>query len=166
MYCKNCGTELEIENQRFCQICGSEIRRSSNSSQLSPIRDPYKPLSTPPPQYRNIEYSQIKKESHNPYSKRCLGFGIVCLAIGVMSFNIGSSLVLDNLYYYIPSSRVFMGLTIAHAIGLIFAIFNRISYIHAKNQEAYSSILKAGNILGILGFMINAILIIIAITFI
>ncbi|MFX1280675.1 MAG: zinc-ribbon domain-containing protein [Promethearchaeota archaeon] len=166
MYCKNCGSELEIDNQRFCQNCGREIRSISYSSQLSPIRDPYKPLSTTPPQYQSISHTQIKKENYNPYSKRCLGFGIVCLVIGIISFNIGSSIVLDSSYYYTPSSRIFMGLTIAHAIGIIFAIFNRISYINAKKLEAESSILKAGNILGILGFIINTILIIIAISFI
>ena len=166
MYCKNCGAELEIENQRFCQNCGREIRKSSNTSHLSPVRDPYKPLSISPPQYQNISYSRIKKESYNPYSNRCLGFGIVCLVIGIISFNIGSSIALDSSYYYIPSSKIFMGLTIAHAIGIIFAIFNRISYMNAKKLEAESSILKAGNILGILGFIINTILIIIAISFI
>jgi hypothetical protein len=163
MYCKKCGSELEIKNQRFCQTCGTEIRSYRNNSQLDPIRTPNRTLSTPLPHYQNINQSYINKRSHGPYSKRCLGFGIASLAFAVISFNIGTSLILDDMFNYFRQDRIFMGLTIAHIIGIIFGIINRLSYNRAISMESESSILKAGNILGILGILLNSILMLIAI---
>jgi hypothetical protein len=162
MYCKKCGSELEIENQRFCQICGTEIRRYHNNSQLGSMRDPNKSSSAPPPQYQDIRQPHINKRSGGPYSKRCLGFGIVSLIVAIISFNIGSSLILDNTYFYIQEGIVFIGLTIARIIGLIFGVVNRLSYSKAISMETESSILKAGNILGILGISFNSLLILIS----
>ncbi|MBY8989629.1 MAG: zinc-ribbon domain-containing protein [Candidatus Lokiarchaeota archaeon] len=158
MYCKKCGSELEIENQRFCQICGTEIRSYHVNSQQSLIRDSNKSSSTPPPHYQDIS-----KRSGGPYAKRCLGFGIISLLVAVISFNIGSSIIWDNLYYSYPRDGVLIGLIIARIIGILFGIFNRLSYNRAISVEPESSILKAGNILGILGILFNSVLMLIAI---
>jgi len=158
MYCKKCGSELEIENQRFCQICGTEIRSYRVNSQQGLIRDSNKSLSSPPPHYQDIS-----KRSGGPYAKRCLGFGIISLIIAVISFNVGSSIIWDNLYYSYPRDGVLIGLIIARVIGILFGIINRFSYNRAISVEPESSILKAGNILGILGILFNSILMLIAI---
>ena len=158
MYCKKCGSELEIENQRFCQICGTEIRSYRVNSQQSLIRDSNKSLSSPPPHYQDIS-----KRSGGPYAKRCLGFGIISLIVAVISFNIGSSIIWDNLYYPYPRDGVLIGLIIARIIGILFGILNRLSYNRAISVEPESSILKAGNILGILGILFNSVLMLIAI---
>ena len=163
MFCKKCGSELEIENQRFCQICGTEIRSYHSTSQLGSIRDSYEPLSTPPPHYQDISHTHINKRSGGPYSKRCLVFGIISLLFAVISFNIGSSILWDSIYSPFPRDRVIIGLTIARIIGILFGIINRLSYNRAISVEPESSILKAGNILGILGILSNSILMLIGI---
>ncbi|MFW9972960.1 MAG: hypothetical protein ACFFDF_22435, partial [Candidatus Odinarchaeota archaeon] len=87
-----------------------------------------------------------------------LGFGIVSLIIGLISFNVGSSFVGFPYPFYF--SRVFIGLAIVHVVGLIFGIASRTSSSTAKATEPESSILKAGNVIGIIGLILNSILLI------
>ncbi|MFX1390376.1 MAG: zinc-ribbon domain-containing protein [Promethearchaeota archaeon] len=162
MYCKNCGAELELENQRYCQNCGSEIQYSTSSSQTSSIRDPYKPMSVSPPQYEILETKKPKKDKPGSYTKACLGFGVVGLVIAIISFNIGSTIIMDPYFYYYSFRRLFIGLIVAHIIGLIFGIISRINYGKAEEREPESSILRAGNITSILGLIFNSILLLIA----
>ncbi|MFX1591348.1 MAG: zinc-ribbon domain-containing protein [Promethearchaeota archaeon] len=160
MYCKNCGAKLELENQRFCQNCGSEIKTAIKTTQTRSKIEEYKTTPTSP---SFPEYHTLKKEGGSgPYSKRCLGFGIVSLIIALTTFDIGTT-ILTELFYYIIMRRVFIGLTVAHVVGLIFGIISRVSGGKAKVLEPESSILKAGNVLGVIGIVFNSILMIIAI---
>ncbi|MFW9900691.1 MAG: hypothetical protein ACFFDY_05320 [Candidatus Thorarchaeota archaeon] len=164
MYCKNCGEKLEIKNQRFCPYCGNKVQITYEASQVDAIGHQNDSMPISPPVYQNIGQKSIMKETPGSYSKKCLGFGIVSLVILTITFNIGSTAVLDPIISYIfPLIRVFIGLTIAHVIGIIFGIVSRIYYRKAEEMEPLSSILKAGKIIGIIGIIFNAILMLIAI---
>jgi len=164
MFCQNCGAKLEMEKQRFCQNCGSEIFYESETPQIITETDQNKTTteSIPIPQYATT----IKKGGEpGPYSKRCLGFGIVSLIIGVITFNIGSTFVTD-LFFYFPTGRIFIGLAIVHIVGIIFGILSRVNSGKAKGLEPESTILKAGSVLGIIGIIINSILLVASIVLI
>jgi len=163
MFCQNCGEKLEMENQRFCQNCGSEILEIPEKTHITPWMDQNKTTtsSIPVPQYP----TRFKKGGEpGSYSKRCLGFGIVSLIIGVITFNIGSSFAMY--LYYITAQRVFLGLTIVHVVGIIFGIISIVNSGKAKALEPESSILKAGIALGMIGLVINSILMVVAIVLI
>jgi hypothetical protein len=166
MLCQNCGAELEMENQRFCQNCGSEILDTHKTSQVTTKmdQDKIKTNSIPIPQYS----TSIKKEEQpGSYSKRCLGFGIVSLIIGIITFNIGSTLITTPFpYIYFPMGRIFIGLAIVHIAGIIFGVLSRINSGKAKESEPETTILKAGSGLGIAGLVINSILLVVAIVLI
>ncbi len=158
MFCQTCGEKLEMENQRFCQNCGSEnINISETPKTTFGLDQEITPTKTiPVPQYP----TKFKSGGlPGPYSKRCLGFGIVALIIGLISFNFGSSFISS---YYFPY-RIFSGLAIAHIVGIIFGIVSKVNSSKAKALEPESSILKAGTALGVIGLVINSILLVIAI---
>jgi len=164
MFCQNCGAKLEMENQRFCQNCGSEIFSEYETPQIITEIDQNKTTteSIPIPQYGTT----LKKGGEpGPYSKRCLGFGIVSLIIGVITFNIGSTFITD-LFFYFPTGRIFIGLAIVHVAGIIFGILSRVNSGKAKELEPESTILKAGSVLGIIGLVINSILLVASIVLI
>jgi hypothetical protein len=164
MYCQNCGAKLEMENQRFCQNCGSEIvpeipQKTFDMDKNIPTTKPI-----PIPQYT----ATIKKgDEPGAYSKRCLGFGIVSLVIGVITLNIGSTFItMPFPYFYFGISRIFIGLAIVHVAGIIFGILSRVNSEKARELEPETSILKAGRGLGIAGLIINIILLFAAIVLI
>ena len=164
MYCKNCGQKLEFENQRFCQYCGNIVQKTYRSSQMEIIGDRNDSMPISPPVYQSIGQKSIMKGSASSYSKKSLGFGIVSLVILTITFNIGSTAILDPIFSYIfPLRRLFIGLTIAHVIGIMFGIVSRVFYRKAEEMEPLSTILKVGKILGLIGLIFNAILLIIAI---
>ncbi|MFX1567022.1 MAG: hypothetical protein ACFFCV_01495 [Promethearchaeota archaeon] len=163
MYCKNCGQKLEFENQRFCQYCGNKVQRAYGPSQLETTGDRNDSIPISPPVYQIIGQKSKMKGSAGSYSKKSLGFGIVSIVILSITFDIGSTAVLDPIFSYIfLLRRVFIGLIIAHVIGIMFGIASRIFYRKAEEMESLSSILKAGKIIGLIGITFNTILLLIA----
>jgi hypothetical protein len=165
MFCQNCGAELEMENQRFCQNCGSEIidvteppKPTYGVGQVStPTTTPTPTTRIPVPQYP----SKFKTGGiPGKYSKIALGFGIVSLIIGLFSLQFGYSMG-----FYMPS-RIYTGLAIARVIGIIFGIVSVVNSGKARGVEPETSILKAGNALGIIGLILNAIFLVVALTLI
>jgi DNA-directed RNA polymerase subunit RPC12/RpoP len=173
MFCPNCGEKLGIESQNYCQNCGSEILEKSQTFQAKSQTPQAKygldqerttSSAIPVTQYP----THVKREGEpGSYSKICLGFGIVSLVIGVISFNIGSPIVLNSIYMnYIFVRRVFIGLSVVHIVGIIFGIVSKVNSRKAKGLEPESSILKAGSTMGVIGIVINSLLMAIAFTFI
>ncbi|MFX0039662.1 MAG: zinc-ribbon domain-containing protein [Promethearchaeota archaeon] len=166
MFCQNCGAQLEMENQRFCQNCGSEIIDKSQPFKATTAMDQDNTIAIPIPV---PQYTTTIKKGGPPgtFSKRCLGFGIVSLIIGVITFNIGSTFVTAPFsYYYFPMGRIFIGLAIVHAVGIMFGILSRVNSGKAKGIEPETTSLKAGSALGVVGLVINSILLIAAIVLI
>lgn len=167
MFCQNCGEKLERENQRYCQNCGSEIIEISEAPKttIDMNQERFEPKTIPVPQYST---KFRKKETSGPYSKRCLGFGIVALIIGVISFYVGGFFAFDIIYrpYHTWSRSVFIGLSIVHVIGIIFGIISRVNSGKVKALEPESSILKKGTALGTIGLIINSLLMVLAMAFI
>ncbi len=164
MYCQNCGEKLEIKNQRFCQNCGNKIQIISETPQLGIEDDQYKITPASPPVYQIIEQKSVKKGSTSSNSKICLGFGIISLVIATFAFNFGTTILMNPVIsYYFLMRRVLIGLTIVNILGIIFGIISKLYSEKAKEMEPESSILKAGNIIGFIGIIFNAILVVIAI---
>ena len=91
----SCGDQLEIPNQRFCQNCVSELPSFSKSFLLA------QRSSVSPEDHKIHQFQQksVKRPGSHPISKRCLGFGIVSLIIGITASNIGSTFVFDPIYF-------------------------------------------------------------------
>ena len=173
MFCPNCGEKLGIESQNYCQNCGSEILEKSQThqakSQTLQTKYGLDQERTTTSAIPVTQYPTNVNRGGEPgsYSKICLGFGIVSLVIGVLSFNFGSPLAFNSIYMdYIFVRRVFIVLSVAHIVGIIFGIVSKINGGKAKGLEPESSILKAGSTMGVIGIIINSLLISIAFTFI
>ncbi|MFO7795597.1 MAG: zinc-ribbon domain-containing protein [Promethearchaeati archaeon] len=179
MYCPMCGAELESENQKFCQNCGSEIVIPSETPivtdepEPSPIEDdkpPAKeteleePITQPEePKAKTVDYSaeSPKEEGEaGEYSKKCLIFAIVSLAFfGVsIGFGVGRFTVLiirsssPRPILGIILSSISLGLSIP---GLIFASSSRGYSKEANKSEPKNVIEQVGSTLAIFGIIMN-----------
>lgn len=158
MFCPNCGKEIEIPNQRFCQNCGSDLSIVSETPQSMPSPQPA-------PKVPNSQFMEQKPvKIKGPYSKRSLGFGIASLIIAMTLFNIGSSFIMFPTYgygfYLISIAFIIFG--IMHIVGLIFGIASRINSQQAEKLESINTAMKAGSVLGVIGIILNSILMVAA----
>lgn len=175
MFCSVCGERLEHPNQRFCQNCGTEIIQSDviqsvDVSESLPVQEPEKAPEAPIPVPPVPQYSKVSIDEVGSASKKALGFGIVSLIIGLITMIIGGTVMMISSmsmmpYFPYPYLRqnVFIGLTITHVFGIIFGIVSVTSAGRAKVLEPENGYVKAGNALGIIGLIINSILILAAI---
>lgn len=158
MFCPNCGKKIEISNQKFCQNCGCEL---PIVSEILPSR------SSPQPTLQDTNVQFVERRPVNikgPYSKRTLGFGIASLILAVTTFNIGSSFItIPNYGYFVRFvSIAFIVFGIIHIVGLILGIASKINNQQAKKLEPINNFIKAGNVLGIIGIILNTILMVIS----
>ncbi len=158
MFCPHCGKKIEIPNQRFCQNCGSEFPIVSESLQSK---------SSPQVTQRNINVQFMERKPviiKGPYSKRTLGFGIASLIVAVTLFNIGTSFITILSYSFFVRfvSIVFTVFGIIHIVGLILGIISKINNQQARKLESINTFIKAGNVLGIIGIIVNTILMVIS----
>ena len=176
MFCPNCGIELKERNQAFCMKCGSEIgapletpqlrtegprQISTNTSQSSS-----ESISLPISQQKPV----IKEGRLGPYSKKCLGFAIASNALAVSGLYIGIGSIMIflitlwmgnalNVYGFPPGLIIAI---ILHTIGLLFAIESRLDSSKAGKLEPVNTVEKIGSVFAIIGIIINAILIALA----
>ena len=159
MFCPSCGIKIENLNQRFCKNCGSE---------LTEVADGLRKISNPHPALQNLDVQFIQQrpiKKSGPYSKRTLGFGVASLVIGYMVYQIGAGYLSTSISdYYFPRliPTVFIILSIFHIVGLIFGIASKINNQQAREMESMNKFIKVGNVLGIIGIVINTILIVIS----
>ena len=159
MSCPNCGAQLEVPNQRFCQDCGKKLQESSKISKLAQN-------SLTSPSYKanhQLQQTPVKTPTSRPLSKRSLGFGIVSLIIAAMTFNVVSSMVMPP--FFLPiSGRVilFVSFGIINILGIGFGIISSVFNAQAKRIELKNTAMKAGSTLGGIGLISNLILMIVA----
>jgi uncharacterized membrane protein len=159
MSCPNCGTPLEVPDQRFCQDCGIKLQESSNISELAQN-------SLAPPRYKEnhqLKQTPVKTPTSRPRSKRSLGFGIVSLIIAVITFNIVSSMVMPP--FLLPlSGRIilFVSFGIINIVGIGSGIISSVFNAQAKRLESKNTAMKVGSMLGTIGLIFNLILMIVA----
>ncbi|MFX1275390.1 MAG: zinc-ribbon domain-containing protein [Promethearchaeota archaeon] len=180
MYCPNCGKELKVPNQRFCVHCGNDLTIISKTSQSRTDSTQYlaiprtKPL--PAPDY----FPGYKQEKGvpGPHSKKCLGFALISIGIGIFAYYFGSyamryiflrSMFQFSYFNYSESEikRILFILLILviclHIFGLTLGILSRVESRKAENLEQINSIEKAGSIFGIFGIITNSIALIVSI---
>lgn len=187
MFCPMCGAELEREDQKYCQNCGSEIVTPSEESLVSeetegstgeikeePPKDTtIEELSTPPQEsdIKTKDYSiDMPKEEGEPgeFSKKVLIYAIVSLAFfGVAMGFAGVRLFRRFVLGYgitqpilgIVFSSIALGLSIT---GLSFASSSRSYSKQAEKMEPKNTMEEVGSIFAIFGLILNIITIVIA----
>ncbi|MFX0020989.1 MAG: zinc-ribbon domain-containing protein [Candidatus Hermodarchaeota archaeon] len=166
MFCQNCGSKLETQNQRFCQNCGSEIIMEPELPQPTyrvqqptyGVPQPTTPTTRiPVPQYPSKFKPGLEPGKH---SKISLAFGIISLIIALFTLQMGYTLPI----YYFYGIRI--GLIVARVIGIIFGIVSVVNSNTASAIEPETGILKAGKGLGIAGLVLNSIFLLIGLTLI
>ena len=150
--CPNCGAQLEVSNQQFCQDCGNKLREAPKNSELDQ-------KSLAPPEYRNkhqLQQKPVKTPISRPLSKRSLGFGIVSLVIAATTFNTGSSMLTPP--FLLPQSGrsiLIFSLGILNIVGIGFGIISSVFNKQAKRTELKNTAMKIGNTLGSIGLIFN-----------
>ncbi len=163
MSCQNCGAQLEVANQKFCQDCGKKLQEPSRNSELAK-------KSSVLPKYRETHHLQqkpVRIPDSRPLSKKSLGFGIVSLIIAVTTFNARSSMLIPP--FLLPLSGRLILITsigILNVVGIAFGIFSIVFNVLAKRDEFKNSAMKAGITLGGIGLISNFVLMILAFTLI
>ena len=159
MFCSNCGEELYDPNQKFCQGCGYEILAAPNSSGLKPAQSGYEPIDksryVAPKQQRTLLMGMPGE-----YSKKCLGFAVISIVIGIITLAIGYNLYLYSYYpYYYSIARMIILIVILllRIGGLIFGIFSRTNSVKAENLETLNSYERVGSVFAIFGIIVNSI---------
>ena len=158
MLCPDCGKKIEIPNQRFCQNCGSEFPIVSESLQSK---------SSPQVTQRDMNVQFMERKPviiKGPYSKRTLGFGIASITLAETIFSFGISFITSPSYSiivrFIPIAFIVFG--IINIVGLILGIISKINNQQARKLESINTFIKAGNVLGIIGIIVNTILMVIS----
>ena len=158
MLCPHCGKKIEIPNQRFCQNCGSEFPIVSESLQSK---------SSPQVTQRDMNVQFMERKPviiKGPYSKRTLGFGIASITLAETIFSFGISFITSPSYSiivrFIPIAFIVFG--IINIVGLILGIISKINNQQARKLESINTFIKAGNVLGIIGIIVNTILMVIS----
>lgn len=155
MSCPNCGAQLEMPNQKFCQDCGSMLPDFTKSSDLAQNFV----ASQETRNYLQLQQKHTKMSNPRTRSKASLVFGIVSIIIAMTTFNAGSSLFMEP--YILPLSMrliIIQSFGILNIVGLVFGIISKIFNTQAKKMESLNKAMKAGNILGIIGLILNSLL--------
>ncbi|MFX0049008.1 MAG: hypothetical protein ACFE8G_12690 [Candidatus Hermodarchaeota archaeon] len=161
MSCPNCGAQLEIPNQRFCQDCGRKLPDFPKSSEL-----PQKySTSQEAREIYQLQEKTGKIPSSRPLSKTSLGFGIVSIIIAVTTFNLGSSFLIEPFILPLSVRQILIvSFGILNVVGTLLGFISKIFNLKAKKSEYLNTAMKAGSVLGIIGIIINSILMIVAFT--
>jgi len=188
MYCPMCGAELESEDQKYCQNCGSEIVTPSETPIVSEEPEPSsieekkpsvketeleEPITQPEePEIESTDYSaKATKEDGEAgvYSKKCLIYSIISLAffgvaigfgVGRFTFLIIRSSGSPRPILGIILSSISLGLSIT---GLIFSSSSRKYSKEANISEPKNAMEQVGSTFAIVGLIMNIITILVAV---
>ena len=143
MYCSICGVELFNRNQKFCHNCGNKISIASEPTKQKPV---------------------ISRGA-GEHTKLCFGFAMVSFGISIFGWILSIGFYMTAQPYFlifffsfsnIIVTIVGIGLVI---MGLIFGILSKANYKKARFSESENNLQRFGIIFGILGIILNAIVI-------
>ena len=159
MFCSNCGENLIATDQKFCHNCGTEVLATSKATDHKTER--IQNVSAPKISYVPVkQQKQPKMGRPGKYSKLCLEFALVSIAIGIVTLIIGYN---TYRFFFSPYNNYIGRLVVSIVIlllrggGLILGVFSKVNSSKAQIIEPYNDIEKAGSIFGIMGIIINAI---------
>jgi hypothetical protein len=160
MFCPNCHAKLEMPNQQFCQDCGQKLTDVSQNSELAKTDS----ASQETQFIHQAQQRLLKQTSPRPLSKASLAFGIVSVIILATTFNLGTSIFIEPIIVLPASVRHTLMLVfgILNALGFVFGVISKIVNIKAKRSEIQNKAIKVGNILGLIGLILNLLLMIIS----
>lgn len=146
MYCPNCGINLNDKNLNFCPNCGNKISNTVESQSTN-----YITVSSQPP--------QVNAGGPGFHSKKCLGFALTSLIMGIVTGVIGLFVILR---FGIVGSIILLAI---HIIGLKFGNSAKEHSKKAAELELPNPTEKVGSVFSVFGIVINAILLVLAIIF-
>ena len=159
MFCPSCNAKLETPNQQFCQDCGHKLTDVSQNSELAKTYSPSQETQI----IYQAQQRPLKQTSPRPLSKASLAFGIVSIIILATTFNLGTSIFIEPYIFPAPVRHTLMFVFgILNALGFVFGVISKILNIKAKRSEFQNKAIKVGNILGLIGLILNLILMIIS----
>ncbi|NHJ19410.1 MAG: zinc ribbon domain-containing protein [Candidatus Lokiarchaeota archaeon] len=159
MFCPNCNAKLEMHNQQFCQDCGQKLTDASPDSELVKTYSASQETQI----IHRTQQRPLKQTGPRPLSKASLAFGIVSVIILATTFNLGTSIFIEPYFLPAPVRHTLMFVFgILNALGFVFGVVSKIFNIKARKSEIQSKAIKAGNILGLLGLILNLLLMIIS----
>lgn len=179
MYCPNCGKESKIPNQKFCIHCGNDLTIISKTSQSRTDSSQYLaiPRSKAVPVVNYIPASKQERGIPGSHSKKCLGFALISIGIGLFAYYFGSyamsyiflrSIFQFSNFGYSESeierilSILLVIVIFLHVFGLSLGILSRVESKKAGKLEPINSIEKAGSVFGIFGIITNVIALIVS----
>ena len=179
MFCPNCGRELKVPNQRFCVHCGNDLTIISKTSQSRTDGTQYLAIPRTKPIPADSYFPVRKKEKvvPGPHSKKCLGFALVSIGIGLFAYYFGSNALsyiflrsmFPSSYFDYSESEIIRLLFILliivlclHVFGLTLGILSRKESRKAGELEPTNSVEKAGSVFGIFGIITNSIALIVS----
>ncbi len=155
MFCPNCGEKLINPNQKFCQVCGANLKElipgyaieevESNSYSKNALNPQTEIYNQQTPQLQQINKQGIP----NKYAKSCFACALISFIIG----DITGFLTFPAIYLW----PFLILLTILTIIGLTFGILSRTYKKRSEEIEPVSGLRKAGSVLGIIGIVFNSI---------
>lgn len=159
MFCGNCGEKLNAANQKFCHNCGSDIKATSNATGYKTQR--IQGTTAPKIYYAPIQQqTQIRIGRAGKYSKLSLWLALASIIMGIVTILVGYNLYrfsyLAN-FNFIVMIVVMIVILILRVGGLTMGILAKINSSKADIFEPYNDIQKAGNILSIIGIIVNGI---------
>jgi len=153
MFCPNCGAKVE-EDQTYCTNCGAKLNPISESSQITPSA-PSKEVVLP---------SETKSETKEN-SIKSLVMGIISCALALIGLLIIFYVVYRRTYilfglYFVNRPglfQLFIPLT-CFIVGVVLGNLARTASNNAKILESENYMEKIGKVLGIIGIVVNAVI--------
>ncbi|TXT65803.1 MAG: membrane protein of unknown function [Promethearchaeota archaeon] len=156
MYCPNCGNELVSKDQRFCNVCGANIKLYIPDPEV--IENPPKSTISPnrgisrsqyEPSYSTEQKKLVSQTGSKRFTKLCFAFGLISFIItqisGILSFTFLTGLIPNIISLLV------------NIVGLILAFLSRHYKKRSEAVEPVTGLRKAGSVLAIIGMVINAI---------
>jgi len=161
MSCPNCGAQLEVPSQNFCQDCGKKLPDLSSNSDLAQKYS----VSQEVRDVHQLQQKPVKHKSPHPHSKSSLGLGIISVIIAATTFNFGTSFLIEP--FILPLSvrkTIIIAFGILNLVGIVLGIVSIMFRSQAKRSESLNKAMRVGSVLGILGTILNSLLMIAAFT--
>jgi len=153
MFCPNCGAKVE-EDQAYCTDCGAKLTPLSEPTHTAP----------PAPSKEVVLPSETTSETKT-YSIKSLVMGIISCALAfigiLLVYNLTYrriSIVLFLYYVNRPNLFEFFIPLTCFIVGVVLGNLARKASNSAKILEAENYMEKIGKVLGIIGIVVNAVI--------
>lgn len=153
MFCPNCGAKVD-EDQAYCTNCGTKLTPISDIHQISPSM-PSKEVAIP-----TETTSETKTESIKALVIGIISCGLAFIGI-LLVFNVTYRRIATIFIFYVENRPNLVQLLIpliCFIVGVVLGNLARKASNNAKIYEPENFMEKIGKVLGIIGIVINAVI--------